>query len=717
MFQKLAQKNRVLFFILAVFISFDAFADTKKSIDDYYNLTLEELGKIEISIATGNSTTLDRAPATATLISSAEIKAMGARNLDEVLETVPGLHVALSSLSRLDSIYSIRGIHTGFNAQVLLLLNGVPVQYSMQGGRPTLFRLPAASIERVEVIRGPGSAVYGADAFSGVVNVITKDAGNINGTTVTLGGGSFEGRSVSLETANYLGDVGISFNFAYQESRGDKDRVVDSDLQSTLDAIFMTQASEAPTSLSTRYQILDSHLALTSSKVLFNLWNWHSRDAGEGAGAAQALDSMGRDDSNLWMTDLTYHFTDDDTWSNSLRLSYVNYDQESEFVIFPAGVVAPINSTGNIDFASNSFVQFPEGIIGAPGAKMEDIQLDYVSVLGMFSGHRLRLAAGLRYQSVDPREKKNFGPGVIDGTNSTVDGTLKDVTDTEFVYLPDTNRNLKYLSVQDEWQLLTELTLTAGLRYDDYSDFGNTTNPRLALVWGVSENITAKLLYGRAFRAPSFTELGFKNNPVSLGNSELKPEKIDTYELAFNYRITGNLQTTLAVFNYAARDMIEFKLDLDGTGTKTAQNARDQDGEGFEFEVNWRPSEAWLFAGSYSLQNAEDAKTGNDIADAPGQQLKFISNWEFSENWFLNGQVNWVAGRERNSVDTRKNIDDYLLTNIAIKRQFVFDRMDLSLAIRNLFDEDAREPSSGEIPNDYPLESRSFWLDISYRFQ
>ena len=124
-------------------------ADAQYASVDFYNLSLAELGHVEISIATGNSTPLDRAPATATVISASEIQALGAHNLNEVLETVPGLHVSLSSLSRLDSVYSIRGIHTGFNPQVLLMLNGVPVQYNVQGGRPTLFRLPVTSIARV----------------------------------------------------------------------------------------------------------------------------------------------------------------------------------------------------------------------------------------------------------------------------------------------------------------------------------------------------------------------------------------------------------------------------------------------------------------------------------------------------------------------------------------------------------------------------------------
>lgn len=74
-------------------------------------------------------------------------------------------------------------------------------------------------------------------------------------------------------------------------------------------------------------------------------------------------------------------------------------------------------------------------------------------------------------------------------------------------------------------------TLTAGVRHDRYSDFGDTTNPRLALVWEAAYNVTAKLMHGRAFRAPSFSEQ-YTINPVSTGNPDLKSERVGTTEFA-----------------------------------------------------------------------------------------------------------------------------------------------------------------------------------------
>lgn len=690
---------------------------TPSSPDDFYNLSLAELGQVEISIATGNSTPLDRAPATATVISASEIQAMGARNLDEVLETVPGLHVSLSSLSRLDSVYSIRGIHTGLNPQVLLMLNGVPVQYNVQGGRPTLFRLPVTSIERVEVIRGPGSAVYGADAYAGVINVITKDAGAIDATRIGGGVGSFNTRDLWLQTAGEWNDIGLALSVAYQESDGDKDRRVSSDLQSGLDLALGTDASLAPGALSTRYQVLDTHLAVTSERMQFNLWNWHSKDAGVGAGAAQALDPVGDDNSDLWLGDFTYRLNGDTSvWDNSVRVSYLNYQQESKFVLLPPDTELLIGNDGNIDFQNFvGLVAFPDGLLGQPGGFAEDTQVDLVSIFNGWDAHRIRVALGSRYQSLQPSEKKNFGPGVIDGTESVVNGALTDVGDTPNIFLDDSARRIRYVSVQDEWQLARELQFTAGVRHDDYSDFGTTTNPRMALVWTASNELTTKLLFASAFRAPSFTEQFSKNNPVSLGNPNLQPEQIDTAELSFAYSFNPDLIASLTLFEYEAKDMIEFIQDENST-TKTADNARDQDGSGFELELNWKPSSALYFSSSYSQQDARDASTDAAIPDAPGQQFKANINWEFSRRWFVHGQLNWVGDRQRAATDLRADISDYTLVNVTLRRKNITPNLDASLALRNLTDEDAREPSSGEIADDYPLESRSVWLELCYRF-
>lgn len=668
-------------------------ADTTEPLLVAYNDGLAELYGDEefVSIATGSKKPINRAPAVASVITAEDIRAMGATDLNQVLDTVPGLHVSLSTLSRLDAVYSIRGIHTGFNPQVLMLMNGIPFPFLYTGGHPTLFRLPVASISRIEVIRGPGSAVYGADAFAGVVNIITKDAREINGTEVGGREGAFDTHDLWLQHGQVLGDWELAFSLEWQKSGGDDDRRIKSDYQTLLDKLDGTNASLAPGPLNTNYEVVDSHLEIKREDWKFRLWNWRLEDTGEGAGAAQALDPKGGQDANIYLADLTYQ-NDElvDNWDFMANLHYLYHNTKSRLNLLPPGTFG-----------------FSEGLIGKPEGTEQQTGLDLSAVYSGKINHRLRFGSGFTYQQADTREEKNFGPGVVPGI-------LTDVSDTPYVYMPDKNRTVWYLSLQDEWQFAPDWELTAGVRYDDYSDFGNTINPRIALVWATRHNLTSKLLYGRAFRAPSFSEQFAVNNPVVLGNPNLDPETIDTLELAFDYQPTLTLQNSLSLFVYEAKDLIEFMPS--GGGSKTAQNARNQEGYGFEIETTWKATETLKINGNYAWQHSEDADTGRRVADAPGQKFYLNADWRFLPSWSLNPQLTWVASRKRAQGDVRSPIDNYTLVDLTIHRKGIFRNVDLAMSVRNLFDEEAREPSSGIIPDDYPLEGRSLWAEIRYRF-
>src|SRR5690606_23663684 len=105
--------------------------------------------------------------------------------------------------------------------------------------------------------------------------------------------------------------------------------------------------------------------------------------------------------------------------------------------------------------------------------------------------------------------------------------------DPNDVFMGTHDRKAGYVSLQDEWEFRPDWNLITGVRYDHYSDFGSTVNPRIALVWATTPQVTSKLLYGRAFRAPAFAEL-YSSNPYFEGNPALAPETLDSYELAIN---------------------------------------------------------------------------------------------------------------------------------------------------------------------------------------
>jgi len=259
--------------------------------------------------ATGNLQSLHRAPAVASVITAEEIEQMGATFLDEVLESVPGLHVGISAKNRMTPIYSIRGIQTSINPQVLLMVNGLPVTYTYTGGRPETFRLPVTAISRVEVIRGPGSAVHGADAFAGVINVITKKSYETEGTRVGIRGGSFDSRNAWLQHGGKLGGWDMALTLEHAASSGDPDRIVDSDLQTALDGIFLTSASRAPGEVDSNYKIWDGSLELSRGNWNIRLWSWLQEEGGIGLGVTQALAPENNEKGERFQADITYRLT------------------------------------------------------------------------------------------------------------------------------------------------------------------------------------------------------------------------------------------------------------------------------------------------------------------------------------------------------------------------------------------------------------------------
>src|SRR5471032_1722415 len=122
-----------------------------------------------VSIATGSAQSLRRAPAVASVITAADIAAMGASDLDQVLESVAGIHVN-RSFNQYAPTYVVRGITSAFAPQVLVLQNGIPITTLYQGNKGSVWGgYPVDDIARIEVLRGPGSALYGSDAYSGDV--------------------------------------------------------------------------------------------------------------------------------------------------------------------------------------------------------------------------------------------------------------------------------------------------------------------------------------------------------------------------------------------------------------------------------------------------------------------------------------------------------------------------------------------------------------------
>ena len=661
-----------------------------------------------ISIATGSAQPISRAPAVATVITAKDIKEMGATDIDEVLEAVPGLHVSTAFFAGAP-IYTFRGIYSTTNPQVLMLVNGISINNLFQGDRNLIWGgMPVEAVSRIEVIRGPGSAVYGADAVAGVINIITKDANEIDGWEVGSRAGSFDTQDLWGLYGGEIGGFDVVLSLEARQTDG-HDEDVNSDFQTILDSGLGTNASFAPGSVNNERDWIDARLDISKGNWQFRGGMQHRDNVGSGAGVNNLLDPSGEFSSDRWNADLTYN---NNTWVENLDLtsqvSFFNTSQEveSDQLVFPPGAVVP--GLGG---------PYPDGVIGNP--ELWERHFRY-STTALFSGiekHQVRLGAGYTHSEIyKVKEEKNFG---LDGNGVPIipGSPLVDVSDTPAVFIPEKHRNNTFAFLQDIWQLSNDWELTAGLRYDDYNDFGDTWNPRLALVWAARHDLTAKLLYGEAFRAPSLAEFRLENNPVALGNDELDPEEMETLELAFDYRPKDNLKLGLNLFRYEWDDIIQYAqapgLPL---GFLQAENIGEQEGYGFEFEFDWKLSRTLNLLGNFAHQESEDKTSHEDSGNAPENQFYVRTNWEFLPGWYISPQWNFVLGRKRPPRDPRSNIDDYDIVDLTLRHKSFNDRWEFALSGRNILNKRAFEPTSTSIAGDLPLARRSFFGEFRFNY-
>lgn len=661
--------------------------------------------KTTVSIATGAAQSLRRAPAVATVITAQDIAMMGATDIDQVLATVPGIHVGRNN-GGYNPLYIVRGIYSEFNVQTLVLFNGVPLTTMFVGNRGTAWAgLPVANIARIEVIRGPGSALYGADAYAGVINIVTKSAAEVQGLELGLRAGSFASREAWLQYGGSVGPMAVAAYLRTGRTDGFKE-TVQADGQTALDTMFGTQASLAPGPVNTGYEAIDAHVEGSLGGLRLRAGYLLRDNVGTGAGAGVALDPVGKGRNQRWMASASYSDID---LAPALKLnlsgSYFQFVNQftTPLRIFPPGAFGG---------------SFPQGVLGAPNTWERQLRTSAVATYSGWAGHQWRF--GIGHDDLDmyrTQELKNFtliDAGPLIGLPVPMPGGQLVEVPLDKSFVTPQRRRVTYGYVQDEWRMAPDWTLTAGVRHDDYSDFGRTTNPRMALVWDASLDVTAKLLVGRAFRAPSFSEEYSINNPVIRGNPSLKPEKISTVEAAVSWQLGEQTHFQASAFRYTMSDII--RSASIGGGVSEYNNAGTQRGHGLELELTVDATRNLRLAAHYAYQRATDKASGTDAGMAPQHMAFARADWRFDKGWALSGQVKRVAGRARAAGDTRPEVADYTSADLTL-RMAGQTGWDVAMSVRNLFDADVREPSvAPALTYDLPMAGRAVDVQLVYRF-
>lgn len=601
----------------------------------------------------------DRSISTITVITREQIRALGANNLMDVLYTVPGINTTQSSFGARE--IAIRGIKTPFSEKVLILLNGHPLDHNLtNGGSTDLYdNIALDNVKRIEIVRGPGSALYGANAFLGMINIMTKDAGDQEGVEASAGGGSFNTQQYNVYAAGKVNDLRVSANANVMTTGGIDRKFEDSNKRSGLDE-----------------HKYDAHL-----NVKYHDWSFDSHFSQKNTGSFAG-------------------FFDTSLLTDSER-NYQDY-------FFILGYKHDITDKLNIDIkAYHDNFNFDNLIDIAPGLYMK------TGITNMKSGGE----ALLSYQWFNSNQMI-FGIKGEKQNQFDAFHTFGPTERTQSPYSPafagDKDRTLFSAYVEDIWDIVPSLRLSAGARYDRYSDFGNTFNPRAGFNWEFIDGYMLRFSYGTAFRAPTFGETGGVSQYL-LGSTTLQPEKIRTYEVGITANPYNSLSTGVTLFHSHIDGIIGLQPIPGPDNQQAYVNSGGAISRGIEFEAKYQYMEGSYLAMNYTAQDITDFETRQHLPNVPRHLGNVMLNQRLSRhlsimtNLFVKGNV---LGEP---TDTGGEISSYAIVNTTLRAKDVWKGLELSASLYNLLDHQYKDPAAA-LYGDFPTPGRSVFVRASYSF-
>lgn len=642
-------------------------------VDRLLPLSLAELLDMNVTISTATQKKLSKAPAVVSVITADDIKATGATNLVDALQGVPGLYIRRNLFGFRPFIY-MRG--TNVASAALIMINGSPLKELVSSYGQYWQGLPASIIERIEIIRGPGSALYGADAASGVINIITKAAAGIHQSEAGVRAGSFDSRTAWIQHGSQWNgfDVAVTAELSHTDGHNP----------------FIAQ-DKGGSAGRADYGYDNADIRFSIAQDNWRLLADHRQKSNIGIGLTGGgyLDQQTRGSDSHTELALLY--------KNASFAPYWGLDAEIRY--------------RNVEFSSGDGYYEKPGVINQQRGAEQKFNFEVSGLYTGFRNHGIRLGGGYVWQ--DQFKVEQFVRNYFDPTSPTCalisDNTWYDASNSPCAFLPKKARINQYVFLQDVWTFADNWELTLGGRYDDYSDFGGTFNPRAALVWQTSDRLTTKLMYGTAFRAPSFLEL-YSLTSQSQGNSSLQPERFRSWEVAFSYLASRDLRLGLNVFKSTQDDVI-----VSGT---PYQNSGTIESSGVELEAQWQATQALRLSAALSDRHDDLSKASQEPTYTPPRQLAYLrTDWNFLPKWFWNLQANWMGKHILKTSETiSQPIGAYALADTTLRYQH--DRQwEFSASIRNLFDKDAREyVPSNRLKFNLPLPGRNFWVEARYKF-
>lgn len=687
---------------------------------DFDQLSLESMLQVEVTTASKTGQRLSQAPATVTVISRDEFMRYGWQTVAEALTSVPGLYLS----SGRDYLYAgVRGVSLprDVNSRVLLLIDGHTMNnpWSAAGHLDELLAIPVEAVERVEVIRGPSSSIYGSNAFLAVVNIISRrsdaEAAAAPTQIVVDGSASTLKRFRSAQVARHRFDNGIELALRGVEVNAPGPDVAFADMtrprlnrpQPTASGGLTTgtdyergygvgaQASWSGASVQLHWADRSKGLPAAPDDAIFNDRYNSLRDAHGYAEASYRLELF-----------------------EQVAVARVYYDQfrHREF-----------RHRDPTDWEAGRWISedpytVSEGNDDAWGGELQ-------ATLRL--GRRDALVVGVEFQShtlTQPTYELDSVTG--DRLEETVRGGLRDaVGKTKPVEYWNTA-----LYAQNDLALLTSMHLVLGLRYDYHSLFskldglasaGQGFSPRMALVYAPLPELSVKLMYGEAFRNPSVLEAYYDDGASICGNPRLKPERVSTVELAGLWAASGVLSFSGSLFYTRMRDLLaQQAVDAcyEGSGPRLLfVNRRSVVLFGGEAGVTARPIAGVTLYGALGAWQGQqaDATASRPLPNSPPLVATLgaaVPLWE--DRLIGSARARLMTQRLNWTLDVKQPESSYLLIDAALTLRRLLAGLYATLAVSNALDSHYRDPvtSSETIPTAMPQDGISALIKVGYEY-
>ena len=648
--------------VISVALSSAAMAESSTEADTQ---TSSYLMDQVVVTATKTENNLATAPASMSVITSDEILSQPNTNLNDIVKQAVGVEGMKNGGRGGREMISIRGMDPSYT---MVMINGRKLSSSnaiVRGNDFDLATIPQDNIERIEIIRGPMSALYGSEALGGVVNVITKQPDN-------------EWRS-SL-SADYSRPTGSNHG-----------------------------GGEYRTGLNTGGALVDDELFLnlSVSKASRDAWTPYAADSSVDydrteVTALEELDNLSLSANLNWLINDHHTLDVDVTYSDDQR-SAIN-ESSIRLVKSDQDVVRnslAITHGGDFDWGQTQLRYSREDV--ELGDTDYDLNKDYINEINHsmdgyvstdLENHRLTVGGDIRYTT-------------LDNTRDLVESGEASV-------------HQQALFVQDEWTLSDDWTLTYGTRMDHHENFGLHFSPRAYLVNTVTEQLTVKGGIGQAFKAPSMLQLSEEYRFGSCrgtcwlqGSADLKPETSTSFEVSANYQeehwmVEGTLYRN-EVDNLIARDLDNPIGDHDGMPVYTYHNVDSARIQGVELGGRLILTDEVSVKTDYAFTDAKDRTTGELLTVRPRQSASMRVDWQPIEKMttFISATY---SGTQRLDKDT--DIEGYTTASLGVNYQFT-DSLRARAGITNLGNKQLTDEVNRR---GYSIDPRTWYLGFTTDF-